>query len=239
MVVKTKFDLSKVVFLREKPKAVVLLSGGIDSSTLLYFLDKDYDCFPLSVLYGQKHSREIDAAEVICDSLGVLGNWKLINLPQLGAILPSSLTSRDQSIPEGHYADESMKSTVVPNRNMILLAIAAGYAQGIGAGYVAYAPHKGDHTIYPDCRPDFIESVGETIRLGTGWEEEGVSLLTPFSHLNKAQIISMAKNLDVPLKDTWSCYKGGRLHCGKCGTCFERREAFKEAEVNDPTRYEE
>jgi len=219
-------------------KAVVLLSGGIDSSTLLYVLKERYEVYPITILYGQKHSKELDAAEAIATAAGVYERWKAVFLPQLAQILPSSLTDPNIPVPEGHYADENMKSTVVPNRNMILLSIAGGYAQSIGAKYVAYAPHKGDHPIYPDCRPVFIEAVGKAIKLGTGWENEGVQLLTPFNSYTKADIVAAGDLLNVPFEKTWSCYKGGKVHCGHCGTCVERAEAFKLALVDDPTEYE-
>ena len=154
------------------------------------------------------------------------------------ALFTSALTSKTIEVPEGHYADESMKATVVPNRNMILLAIAAGYAQGIGAKYVAYAPHMGDHPVYPDCRPEFIQSAGNTISLGTGWDNDGVVLITPFSALTKADIVTIGSKLHIPYELTWSCYSGGKIHCGKCGTCVERKEAFDLAGIDDPTEYE-
>jgi 7-cyano-7-deazaguanine synthase len=158
-----------------------------------------------------------------------------VDLESLGRILPSTLTGEGE-IPEGHYAAEVMKQTVVPNRNMILLAIAAGYAEGLGAGFVAYAAHAGDHYIYPDCRPEFVEAVRSAIQLAT---ETRVQLLTPFLYWYKKDIVSWGKELGVPWKLTWSCYKGGEKHCGKCGTCIERKEAFILAGVDDPTEYVE
>ncbi len=220
-------------------KAVVLLSGGIDSTTLLYSLMMDYECYPLTISYGQRHEREVMAARNVCEARTevLLKRWKYVNLNVLGSLLPSSLTGVGE-IPEGHYADESMKSTVVPNRNMILLAIAGGYAQGIGANIVAYAPHMGDHPIYPDCRPEFIQAVGKAIELGTGWEPgDGVELVSPFSKMTKTDIVKLGKKLNVPYHLTWSCYKGGEEHCGVCGTCVERKEAFKQSGIKDPTKY--
>lgn len=223
-------------------KAVVLLSGGIDSSTLLYkMVDSGYDCYPLTISYGQRHQKEILAARNISEALGIVKDWEYVDLSILRTLLPSSLTGVGD-IPEGHYADESMKSTVVPNRNMILLSVAAGYAQGLGADTVAYAPHMGDHAIYPDCRPEFVESVKKTIKLGTGWTiDEGIHLKTPFVSMTKADIVKLGSSFYSPplfYEDTWSCYKGGKLHCGLCGTCVERKEAFKLAGVHDPTKYE-
>ena len=149
-------------------------------------------------------------------------------------MLPSALTNVG-SIPGGRYDEPSMTQTMVPNRNMILLAIAAGYAEGIGAGYITYAAHSEDHYIYPDCRPEFIDSISETIRLATG---NKITLLEPFTYKTKADIVTLGKELGAPLGLTWSCYKGGELHCGKCGTCQERRSAFIEAAIEDPTQYD-
>jgi 7-cyano-7-deazaguanine synthase len=147
----------------------------------------------------------------------------------------SSLTSPEIAVPHGHYAQQSMKQTVVANRNMIMLAVAAGWAINQRAERVAYAAHTGDHAIYPDCRPEFAEAVDRAIRLAD-WHE--VYLYCPFVRLTKAQIVARGAELGVDFVHTWSCYEGGRIHCGRCGTCFERREAFQEANVADPTEYE-
>ena len=220
-------------------KCVVLLSGGLDSTTLLYSEVSNFECWPLTIVYGQRHQKEIIAARNVCEArdINLLHRWKLLDISVLGEILPSTLTGVGD-VPEGHYADESMKATVVPNRNMILIAIAGGYASGLGAKYVAYAPHAGDHAIYPDCRPEFVVSARNTLRLGTGWQNDGVILTAPFDDMTKAQIIKLGTVLNVPFKITWSCYKGGEIHCGVCGTCVERKEAFKIAGVADPTTYE-
>lgn len=220
-------------------KAVVLLSGGVDSTTLLYQMVHEYECYPLTISYGQRHNREILAARNVCEARGggLLQRWKYLDLSVLRGLLPSSLTGVGD-IPHGHYQDESMKSTVVPNRNMILLSLAGGYAQGIGAKVVGYAAHAGDHAIYPDCRPAFVQSCHETLRLGTGWgEDDGVKLVAPFVSVTKADIVRAGKVENVPYYLTWSCYEGGDVHCGVCGTCIERREAFKLAGVVDPTKY--
>jgi len=216
-------------------KAVVLLSGGIDSAVLLYSMVNKFECYPLTISYGQRHEKEVLAARVVCEARdrNLLLRWSWLDLRVLKELLPSALTGK-YIIPHGHYTDESMKSTVVPNRNMILLAVAAGYAQGLGAGTVAYAAHSGDHAIYPDCRPEFITSAMETMRLGTG---DAVILYAPFVHLTKAEIVKLGQRFTVPFAHTWSCYEGGPVHCGVCGTCTERREAFKLAGVPDPTVY--
>ena len=220
--------------------SVVLLSGGLDSSVLLYKMAQEGNVYPLTINYGQRHSKEVTAARNICESLGkdVLQRWKYLNLSaDLKSLLPSTLTGVGD-IPEGHYEDESMKATVVPNRNMILLSLAAGYATGLGIKQVCYAAHSGDHAIYPDCRPEFIDTLKRAVKLGTGWTSDGVELESPFMFLTKAQVVMLGSKLGVPFERTWSCYNGRDLHCGKCGTCTERLEAFQLAGVKDPTVYE-
>jgi len=215
-------------------KGVVLLSGGIDSTTLLYKLIKEgHECYPLTILYGQRHEKETLAARDICRQLGL--KVKVVDLINLRDLLRSALTGAGE-IPEGRYAEESMGQTVVPNRNMIFLAVAAGYAESTDCQFVAYAAHGGDHALYPDCRPEFVKSVGETIELGTGG---AVELITPFIDWTKADIVSLGLKLGVPYGLTWSCYKGGDKHCGRCGTCIERREAFEVLGLGDPWEYEE
>ena len=219
-------------------KCVVLLSGGLDSTVLLYSLINEHECWPLTVSYGQRHDKEVIAARNVCEARdhNLLLRLKYVNLSALGNLLPSALTGVGE-VPLGHYQEESMKATVVPNRNMILLAIAAGYAQGINAKHVAYGAHFGDHAIYPDCRKVFIQSCMHTIRLGTGWNDDGVELHTPFSRKTKKDIVKLGEKLNVPFKMTWSCYEGKDIHCGCCGTCVERQEAFRLAGVKDPTMY--
>lgn len=216
-------------------KCVVLLSGGVDSTVLMYSLIENYEVWPITIVYGQKHDKEVAAARNVCEARGnwLLKRWKYVDLKGLQVLLPSSLTGVGD-IPEGHYEAESMKSTVVPNRNMILLAIASGYANGMGAKYVAYAPHKGDHVIYPDCRVAFIDAMRTAIRLGTGWENDGVELLTPFDTFTKVDIVKFGKSLTVPFKLTWSCYNGAYRPCLRCGTCTERTDAFLRAGIVDP-----
>lgn len=218
-----------------KEKCVVLLSGGMDSATLLYSLLKEYDVYPISIVYGQRHQKETTAARNLCEAAGkeILHRWKYVVLDTLQTLLPSALTGAS-TIPEGHYADENMKATVVPNRNMILLSIAGGYAAGLGAKYLAYGPHMGDHAIYPDCRPDFIFSATQTLRLGTGWNNDGVELITPFSKMTKADIVTLGIRLGVPYERSWSCYNGKERPCLKCGTCVERTEAFFKNDMQDP-----
>lgn len=217
-------------------KTVLIYSGGLDSTVLLYhLLDAGQTVHALSVDYGQRHRCELDYAAEICRAVNVPNP-----LADLSAIQPliagSSLTSPEIEVAEGHYTEENMKSTVVPNRNMILLAVATGHALSIGAGQLAYAAHSGDHAIYPDCRNEFADAMAEAIRL-CDWSV--VELSRPFVDFSKADVVRRGAELGVPFEKTWSCYKGGALHCGRCGTCIERREAFDLAEVADPTVYAE
>lgn len=216
-------------------RCVVLLSGGMDSAVLMYSLIADYAVHPLTIGYGQRHSKEVLSARNICEARGdwLLKRWRYLDLSNLRFILPSALTGVGE-IPTGKYDKETMSQTVVPNRNMILLAVAAGYAEGIGAECVAYAAHSEDHYLYPDCRPEFVDSCAETIKLATGGK---VKLVEPFTYKSKADIVTLGKKLVVPFKLTWSCYVGEGVHCGLCGTCRERKQAFEKAGVEDPTVY--
>jgi len=213
------------------------MSGGIDSSTLAYYLkDKGHEVKALTFNYGQKHDNEIDAAAKICVEAEI--PWKLVDISAVKYLLDSALTNDKRKIPEGHYADKNMESTVVPNRNMIMLSIAAGYAKSIGFDYIAFAAHGGDHFIYPDCRPGFVDILTAAIRSAFGHSDDAPKLIAPFVDFDKTDIVRMGHMLKVPFKITWSCYKGRVKHCGKCGTCVERKEAFKLAKVSDPTKYE-
>ncbi|MCL4206651.1 MAG: 7-cyano-7-deazaguanine synthase QueC [Pirellulaceae bacterium] len=216
-------------------KTVLIYSGGLDSTVLMHQLLADGDhVLALSVDYGQRHRVELAYAQRSAERLGV--EWRLTDLSSVGELLGgSSLTSPDVAVPHGHYAEESMKQTVVANRNMIMLSVASGWAISQRADRVAYAAHTGDHAIYPDCRPEFAEAVGRAIRLAD-WHE--IHLYCPFIRLTKAQIVARGAELRVDFGRTWSCYEGGAIHCGRCGTCFERREAFLRAGVHDPTEYE-
>jgi len=222
-----------------KPNAIVLLSGGVDSSTLLYQLAyEDYDVTALSVDYGQRHVRELAAAEAVAHRAGVPLMHTAVGraLAPLFAMANSSQVGRQVAVPFGHYAAETMKATIVPNRNMLLLSIAGALAEAIDARVIAYAAHAGDHPIYPDCRPEFYASLNEAFGHAT---EGRVALVAPFGRITKADIVARAHVLRVPLALTYSCYMGGEQHCGRCGTCVERREAFQLAGVDDPTRYED
>lgn len=213
--------------------SILILSGGLDSTTLLY----DYQeriALAISFDYGSNHNaKEIPFARLHCERLGI--KHIVIPLEFMSTHFRSSLLSGDEAIPEGHYADENMKSTVVPFRNGIMLAIAAGMAESNDLQYIMMANHGGDHTIYPDCRPEFVEAFGKATQAGT---YNGVRLLSPYCNMTKGEIAARGKALGIDYSETWSCYRGGEKHCGKCGTCVERREALAEAGITDTTEYD-
>lgn len=214
--------------------SVIILSGGMDSVTLLYDKKKEIS-LAVTFDYGSNHApREIECAKYHCALLGI--EHIIIQLHFMREYFKSSLLDGAEAIPEGHYADENMKSTVVPFRNGIMLAIACGIAESRGLHRVLIANHAGDHAIYPDCRATFIESMSEAMSYGT---YEHVRIWAPYTSLTKGDICLIGHNLDVDYTKTYSCYKGGDVHCGKCGTCVERKEAFEKAQITDPTKYEE
>ncbi len=215
-------------------KVVVLLSGGMDSVTALYDAHAHHEvAAALSFHYGSKHNaRELPFADVHAKRLGI--PHFTIPLDFIGEHFQSHLLQSGGAIPKGHYEEEMMKQTVVPFRNGIMLAIAAGFAESRGVKALVIAAHAGDHAIYPDCREGFMQSMARAIRLGT---YEAVELLRPFITLSKADITALGCKLGIDYAETWSCYEGGETHCGECGTCVERREAFLLAGIPDPTRY--
>lgn len=214
-------------------KVVLLHSGGLDSTVLLYHLRHGGDevCC-LRVDYGQRHSRELDAARSVCDALDV--EHRCVDLSSLTLLLAGSALTGDVPVPMAPYDAETLKTTVVPNRNMILLSIATAWAVSMKFDAVAYAAHGGDHEIYPDCRPVFAEAMDRAMQL-CDWHP--VRLLPSFVGKTKADLVTIGNALGVPFDKTWSCYQGGDVHCGACGTCVERREAFRTAGVADPTQY--
>ena len=220
--------------LNARMKVVVLCSGGMDSVTALHWARVHHAVTAvLSFDYGAKHNhREIPFALEHARKIGA--PHQVIPLDFIGKYFVSDLLQSGGDIPEGHYAAENMRRTVVPFRNGIMLAAAAGFAESVGAAGLVIAAHSGDHTIYPDCREDFMRAMGDALRLGT---DAGIELLRPFIALNKGQIVAEGVRLGVDYARTWSCYMGGKVHCGKCGTCVERREAFQQAGVPDPTIY--
>lgn len=215
-------------------KVVVLVSGGMDSVTALHAAAREHEVVAgLSFDYGSKHNaRELPFAALHCERLGV--RHETVALDFMDRLFKSDLLKSGGEIPEGHYEAENMMQTVVPFRNGILLAIAAGYAESVEAEGLVIAAHSGDHAIYPDCREDFMRPMGDAIRSGT---YAGIELLRPFIDLRKEGIAAMGAELGVDFALTWSCYKGGEFHCGKCGTCVERKEAFALAGLPDPTEY--
>lgn len=223
-----------------KPKAVCCFSGGLDSTVLLRLLQVEgYDVYALSVDYGQRHHKELESASKVFNMMGLpFNNLKFINfgLDVCGLFKGSSQTSKEIPVPEGHYAEESMKATVVPNRNAVLLSLATAWAVSLKAEKVAYAAHAGDHTIYPDCRPEFVSYMGSAIDC-CDWNPP--NLYTPFLKSSKADIVRLGYDIDAPMHLSYSCYVGKENHCGKCGTDVERKEAFQLANVPDPTVYEE
>lgn len=219
-----------------KPRAVVLLSGGLDSTTLFYRLASEgYALHGLSVDYGQRHRKEMEFARRTAARLGAA--YDIVDLTSVTHLLTTSaLTNRAVEVPEGHYEAETMQLTVVPNRNALMLAAAFGVAASEGAVLVAAAVHSGDHAIYPDCRRDFIERFQAMQDASLGAH---IELSTPYLDVDKVAIARDARRLGVPLADTWSCYRGGADHCGRCGTCVERAWAIAQAGIADPTVYED
>ena len=219
-------------------KTVAIVSGGMDSVTLLHKVVKEDGAdhvLALSFNYGQRHKKELHMAADQCRRLGV--RHEVIELGFLRPLIATSaLTNAHVEVPEGHYAAESMKATVVPNRNMLMLSVAAAIAIAEKATRLAYGAHAGDHDIYPDCRKEFVHALAEAIRLAD-WHE--VALFAPFLDITKADIVREGLALGVDYGSTWTCYKGGETACGKCGTCVERLEAFSVAGTEDPLPYED
>lgn len=213
--------------------SAIIVSGGMDSITLLYD-HKDEIALGISFDYGSNHNaREIPFAKMHCERLGI--KHITINLDFMHQYFKSSLLDGAEAIPEGHYADDNMKSTVVPFRNGIMLAIAIGIAESNNLDQVFIANHGGDHTIYPDCRPKFINAIDAAATAGT---YNNVKVIAPYTKITKSDIARIGERLGIDYTETWSCYKGGEVHCGKCGTCVERKEALAEAGIEDKTIYE-
>ena len=206
----------------------------MDSVTALHWARREHDVRAVvSFDYGAKHNhREIPFAHEHAAALGV--RHEVIALDFVERLFASDLLKSGGTVPDGHYEEKVMKQTVVPFRNAIMLSIACGFAESAGADGLVIAAHGGDHAIYPDCREEFMRAMGDAMRLGT---YAGVQLLRPFIAINKGQIVTEGAKLGVDFARTWSCYKGGAIHCGTCGTCVERREAFMQAGIVDPTEY--
>lgn len=216
-------------------KALVVLSGGLDSTTALYYAKSQFkEVEALTFNYGSKHNDiEYSYAKKTCEKLGV--KLTRIDLDFINKYFKSDLLQSGGEIPEGYYTAENMKSTVVPFRNGIMLSVAAGFAESNDCDVIVLGNHSGDHAIYPDCRLEFIKGIKEAIFQGT---EKHIIVESPFCNISKTDIAKLGSDLGVDFSLTYSCYKGGKKHCGKCGTCQERKEAFELAGVKDPTEYE-
>ncbi|MGB1298134.1 MAG: 7-cyano-7-deazaguanine synthase QueC [Psychrobium sp.] len=218
-----------------KEKVVVIYSGGMDSYTVLHkAIEEGKDVYPLTFNYGQRHSKEIEYAAAVCEKLNV--PHKIVDISAINQLMAgSSLTSDDIEIPEGHYEEESMKSTVVPNRNMVLLSMAIAYAVSLDARAVYYGAHSGDHAIYPDCRPEFVEKMNDVSQIAN---YEPVDIVSPYIDVDKIGILTDGLRMGLDYGETWTCYNGREQACGKCGSCEERLEAFEKNGVQDPLSYE-
>ena len=215
-------------------KVVIILSGGLDSTTLLYdLLAQGKDVHAISFNYGQRHDKELIMASKTCEKVGV--EHTIVNLSNLDNILDNNALTGNIEMPEGHYADESMKLTVVPNRNMIMLSIAIGYGINIGSNDVYYGAHAGDHAIYPDCRPEFVHAIQRTAR---SCHYDPVYVHAPYLYMGKDEIVARGLSLGLDYSCAWTCYQGREKACGKCGSCTERLEAFALNGIEDPIEYE-
>ncbi|MDM9648927.1 7-cyano-7-deazaguanine synthase QueC [Rhizobium sp. S163] len=218
-------------------KTIVICSGGLDSVSLAHRIAAEQTLIGLlSFDYGQRHRKELDYAAACAKRLGV--PHQIIDIRPIGSHLTGSALTDNIDVPDGHYAEETMKATVVPNRNAIMLAIAFGLAAAQQADAVAVAVHGGDHFIYPDCRPGFIDAF-QVMQDAALDGYASVKLQAPCVNATKADIVTDGAKHGTPFAETWSCYRGGARHCGRCGTCVERREAFHLAGVADPTEYED
>lgn len=217
-----------------KKHALMVLSGGMDSVTMLYEYAPEID-MAVNFSYGSNHNeRELECARKHCQHLGI--ELIEIDLSFIGSYFHSSLLEGADAIPEGEYDFDNMKSTVVPFRNGIMLAAAAGLAESHGLDTVMIANHAGDHALYPDCRESFIKAMSKAVQEGT---YEGITVKAPYTLFSKTDIALRGKRLGIDYATTYSCYRGGEKHCGRCGTCLERRKALADAGINDTTEYED
>lgn len=218
----------------KKERIIVVLSGGMDSITMLHhYIDLGYELKAISFNYGQRHSKELDMAKENCKLLDI--EHKIINIEFLANLINNSALTGDIDVPEGHYEDENMKLTVVPNRNMILGSIAIGWAVNEKFNNIAMGVHAGDHEIYPDCRKEFIDAFTKVSMIAN---YDGVKVLAPFQDITKIEILERGLEIGVDYSKTWTCYKGLDKACGKCGSCQERLEAFAKNNQTDPLEYE-
>lgn len=216
-------------------KTLAVVSGGMDSVTMLYDLhSQGHELEVISFDYGQRHVKELDVARKNAKKLGL--KHSVIKMDFLADMLDASALTGDIDVPEGHYEDESMKLTVVPNRNMIMASIAIGVAVNNGIANVALGVHSGDHAIYPDCRPEFIEKLNEVAKVAN---YDPVNVIAPYIDKDKGDIVRRGLEVGVDYLDTWTCYKGEEVACGVCGSCQERLEAFEKNNTKDPVPYKE
>lgn len=214
-------------------KTLAVVSGGMDSITMLHDLHaQGHELSVVSFNYGQRHVKELEVAKANAEALGL--EHKIVDMSFLSQLLDKSALTGDTDVPEGHYADENMKQTVVPNRNMIMASLAIGMAVNNGQEAVALGVHSGDHAIYPDCRPEFIEKLDAVARIAN---YEPVQILAPYLDMDKTSIIQRGLEVGVDYSKTWTCYKGGQIACGACGSCQERLEAFENNGIADPLEY--
>ncbi|MGB0986566.1 MAG: 7-cyano-7-deazaguanine synthase QueC [Pseudoalteromonas spongiae] len=215
-------------------KVVVIYSGGMDSYTVLNkAIRQGYEVYALSFDYGQRHVKELKVAADVCAELNI--SHKVVDISAINQLIGGSSLTDDIDVPEGHYEEESMKSTVVPNRNMILLSLAVGYAVSLKANKVFYGAHSGDHAIYPDCRPEFVQKMDDVCRIAN-YEE--IEIVSPYLNNTKIEILTDGLNMGLDYSKTWTCYNGREKACGKCGACQERLEAFELNQASDPLPYE-
>lgn len=215
-------------------KIVVIYSGGMDSFTVLNkALQQGSDVFSLTFNYGQRHVKEVEYARAVCEKLNL--PHEIVDTSAINRLLQGSALTSEIDVPEGHYAEESMKSTVVPNRNMIMLSLAIGFAISKDASKVYFGAHSGDHAIYPDCRPEFVEKMNAVAQIAN---YQPVEITTPYLNQNKGQILADGLKMGLDYSQTWTCYNGREKACGKCGACVERLEAFANNGAIDPLPYE-
>lgn len=218
-----------------KRKAVLILSGGVDSTTLLYeLIDQGYDVYPITFFYGQRHQKEVECAKRIVTELGIREKWIAYPITSLGKMGASALTDPKIAVPDGHYEDANMKATVVPNRNMVLLSMAIAHCIAVDVDTVFYGAHSGDHAIYPDCRFSFVDAMKDVAAV---CHYTPINLEAPYLELSKGDIVERGLVLGVPYEKTWTCYKGLAMGCGTCGSCVERKEAFEINGEKDPLEY--
>ena len=215
-------------------KTILILSGGLDSTTLLYdLIDQGKEVYPISFNYGQRHSKELEQAKINCKELGL--DHKIIDLTSITSLINNCSLAGDIDVPNGPYTEDVVKLTNVPNRNMIMVSIAVGYAINIGANTVYYGAHADDH-LYPDCREEFIRNLNKATEVCHHYP---IYVFAPYLNMDKGDIVKKGLELGVPYENTWSCYKGGENPCGRCPSCITRREAFEKNGVKDPVEYEE